>query len=439
MKGGARNIAAILILCLVIAPSASASFWGDLGDIIFGPKEPQSMPSKRYVKDFTGGSDLNGKEIPKSDTKNEGIGNEDSPYTAPGFESSSREKGDSNYDWIHGGRPRNEEPDKHDERDSVYGWIHGERPRNEEPDKQGERDEDGPLRVGFYQETCPRAEEFVKQVISEASKNSPGIPAGILRLHLHDCFVTGCDASLLLDKTPSGEKTEKVSPVNSGSLRGFEVIDEVKTQLEKECPCTVSCADVLAFGARDSLNISGLPSYEVPAGRRDSLSSREADVTAANIPGPQDSIDAITKAFTEKGLTVEDMVVLTGGHSIGVAQCPNFAYRVRQPNSELDPRLNADIRSVCRGVNGKATMPIDSITEYRLDVEFYKTLLDKKGLLESDQKLAEDPRTSDLVRSLADDQDGWFDKLPKSMIRMGKIQVLSGQQGEIRKQCRFVN
>ncbi|KAK2977463.1 hypothetical protein RJ640_016091 [Escallonia rubra] len=385
------------------------------------------MPVKRYAKDFKGGSDLNGKEIPKSDTKNEGISNEESPYTAPGFGSSSGEKGDSNY----------EEPDRQDERDSVYGWIH--RPRNEEPDRQAEREEDGPLRVGFYRETCPQAEEIVKQVISEASKNSPGIAAGILRLHLHDCFVTGCDASLLLDKTPSGEKTEKVSPVNGGSLRGFEVIDEVKTQLEKECPGTVSCADVLAFGARDSLNISGLPSYEVPAGRRDRLSSREADVTPANLPGPQASMDAITKAFTEKGLTVEDMVVLTGGHSIGVAHCPNFAYRVRQPDSELDPRLNADIRSVCRAVDGKATMPIDSITEYRLDVEFYKTLLDKKGLLESDQKLAEDPRTSDLVRSLADDQDGWFEKLPTSMIRMGKIQVLSGQQGEIRKQCRFVN
>lgn len=62
----------------------------------------------------------------------------------------------------------------------------------------------------------------------------------------------GCDASVLLDDTSnfSGEKT---AGPNLNSLRGFEVIDNIKADLEYACPQTVSCADILAIAARDSV------------------------------------------------------------------------------------------------------------------------------------------------------------------------------------------
>jgi len=65
-------------------------------------------------------------------------------------------------------------------------------------------------------------------------------------------LLQGCDASVLLDDTENfvGEKT---AAPNVNSLRGFDVINEIKSELEVVCPQTVSCADILATAARDSV------------------------------------------------------------------------------------------------------------------------------------------------------------------------------------------
>jgi hypothetical protein len=65
----------------------------------------------------------------------------------------------------------------------------------------------------------------------------------------------GCDASLLLDDTPT-TPGEKGAGANAGaSTSGFDLIDTIKTQVEAACPATVSCADILALAARDAVNL----------------------------------------------------------------------------------------------------------------------------------------------------------------------------------------
>lgn len=103
-------------------------------------------------------------------------------------------------------------------------------------------------RVGFYARTCPRAEFIVRSTVQSHFRSNPAIAPGLLRMHFHDCFVQGCDASILID----GSNTEKTAPPNS-LLRGYDVIDDAKTQLEAACPGVVSCADILALAARDSV------------------------------------------------------------------------------------------------------------------------------------------------------------------------------------------
>lgn len=65
-------------------------------------------------------------------------------------------------------------------------------------------------------------------------------------------YMQGCDASVLLDDT-SNFTGEKTAIPNKDSLRGFEVIDGIKTLVEASCPSVVSCADILSIAARDSV------------------------------------------------------------------------------------------------------------------------------------------------------------------------------------------
>ncbi|KAJ6932630.1 plasma membrane-bound peroxidase [Populus alba x Populus x berolinensis] len=67
----------------------------------------------------------------------------------------------------------------------------------------------------------------------------------------HDCFIEGCDASVLLDAA-IGIDSEKDSPPNQ-NLKGFDIIDKIKSEIENVCPGVVSCADIVALAAREDI------------------------------------------------------------------------------------------------------------------------------------------------------------------------------------------
>ena len=45
------------------------------------------------------------------------------------------------------------------------------------------------LRVGFYKAVCPRAESIVRASVQRVFNRDKSIPAALLRMHFHDCFV----------------------------------------------------------------------------------------------------------------------------------------------------------------------------------------------------------------------------------------------------------
>ncbi|PON71520.1 Plant peroxidase [Parasponia andersonii] len=297
----------------------------------------------------------------------------------------------------------------------------------------------------YYDHSCPKAQEIVKSVVGKAVAREARIAASLLRLHFHDCFVKGCDASLLLDSI--GQIiSEKNSNPNRNSARGFEVIDEIKSALEKECPNTVSCADILALAARDSTVLRGGPNWVVPLGRRD---SREASLSGSNndIPAPNNTFQTILTKFKRQGLDIVDLVALSGSHTIGNARCTSFRQRLYnqsgngQPDLTLAQAYAAQLRSRCPRSGGDQNLFfLDFVSPTTFDNSYFKNLLASKGLLSSDQVLVTRSGVSrGLVQKYAENNELFFEQFSKSMVKMGNISPLTGSRGEIRKNCRRIN
>lgn len=227
------------------------------------------------------------------------------------------------------------------------------------------------------------------------------------------------------------------------------MIDEAKSELESACPTTVSCADIIAFAARDSAHRLGKINYLVPSGRRDGKISLENDVTA-NLPPPSFTVAQLEQNFARKGLSMEEMVTLSGAHSVGVSHCSSFSDRLYSFNStnrqdpSLNPNFARELRKSCPRPDGgpgndDPVLPLDFATPNRLDNRYYLNLKSGRGLLTSDQTLLSSSRTGWMVRRNAKNGALWGSKFANAMVKMGYIDVLTGNQGEIRKNCRFVN
>ncbi|KOM53174.1 hypothetical protein LR48_Vigan09g183300 [Vigna angularis] len=297
----------------------------------------------------------------------------------------------------------------------------------------------------FYDTTCPNVSSIVTDVLSNVSQSDPRMLASLIRLHFHDCFVQGCDASVLLNDTDTIVSEQTALP-NNNSLRGLDVVNQIKTAVENACPGVVSCADILALAAEISSELADGPSWEVPLGRRDSLT---ANRTLANLslPGPNFTLDQLISSFANQNLTVTDLVALSGAHTIGKAQCGVFVNRLYNFSSgNPDPILNTtlleSLRAICpNGGVGTNLTNLDVTTPEIFDSMYYSNLQLQNGLLRSDQELFSTPdaETVPIVNSYINDQTLFFEDFIASMIRMGNIGVLTGSEGEIRKQCNFVN
>ncbi|XP_058737134.1 cationic peroxidase 1-like [Vicia villosa] len=293
------------------------------------------------------------------------------------------------------------------------------------------------LSSNFYSRTCPLLLPTIKIEILAAIINERRMGASLLRLHFHDCFVQGCDASVLLDDTSSftGEKT---AGPNAGSLRGFDVIDTIKSKVERLCPNIVSCADILAVAARDSVVVLGGLSWSVPLGRRDSTT---ASLSSANsdLPGPSSEVSDLTNAFSVKGFTLQEIVALSGSHTIGQGSCRFFRNRIYNDNN-IDPTFAKSLQANCPTSGGDTNLsPLDTTTPNTFDNAYYRNLQNKKGLFHSDQVLFNGGSTDSQVNSYVSNPASFRADFANAMVKMGNISPLTGSSGQIRKNCRIIN
>ncbi|WCJ37594.1 Peroxidase superfamily protein [Euphorbia peplus] len=302
------------------------------------------------------------------------------------------------------------------------------------------------LELGFYGKSCPKAEKIVLDFVHNHIHNAPSLAAAFIRMHFHDCFVRGCDGSVLLNSsTTAGEQPEKAGPPNL-TLRGFDFIDRVKSLLEDECPGVVSCADVLALVTRDSIVATGGPFWKVPTGRRDGVISRATETTS--IPPPFANFTTLQTLFSNQGLDLNDLVLLSGAHTIGVAHCSSISDRLYNfsGTGQQDPSLDKEYAENLK--SRKCTTPTDNTTKIEMDpgsrktfdLSYYSLLLKRRGLFESDAALTTNSVTLTFIEQLLSGSvSNFFAQFALSMEKMGRINVKTGSTGEIRTRCSVVN
>ncbi|XP_010450259.1 PREDICTED: peroxidase 17 [Camelina sativa] len=297
------------------------------------------------------------------------------------------------------------------------------------------------LRPRFYSETCPEAESIVRREMKKAMIKEARSVASVMRLQFHDCFVNGCDASVLLDDTPD-MLGEKLSLSNINSLRSFEVVDDIKEALEEACPATISCADIVIMASRDAVALTGGPDWEVKLGRKDSLTASQKDSDDI-MPSPRANATFLIDLFERFNLSVRDMVALSGSHSIGKGRCFSIMFRLYnqsgsgKPDPALEPRYRKKLNKLCPlGGDENVTGDLDA-TPHVFDNQYFKDLVSGRGFLNSDQTLYTSRETRGYVKMFSEDQAEFFRAFEQGMVKMGDLQ--SGRPGEIRLNCRVVN
>ncbi|XP_010683553.3 LOW QUALITY PROTEIN: cationic peroxidase 1 [Beta vulgaris subsp. vulgaris] len=294
------------------------------------------------------------------------------------------------------------------------------------------------LSSNFYSSSCPNALSTIQSAVQAAVKNESRMGASLLRLHFHDCFVNGCDGSILLDDTANFTGEKNAAP-NANSVRGFDVIDTIKSQVENVCSGVVSCADILAVAARDSVVALGGQSWTVLLGRRDATTASQSAATS-NIPAPTLNLTQLITFFSNKGFTTQELVALSGAHTIGQARCTSFRSRIYNETS-INSTFATSLQANCPSNGGDNNLsPLDKTSPTTFDNAYFTNLLSLEGLLHSDQQLySGNGNTDSQVSSYSSSSSTFFTDFANAMVKMGNMSVLTGTNGEIRTNCRNTN
>ncbi|KAJ4951043.1 hypothetical protein NE237_027875 [Protea cynaroides] len=301
--------------------------------------------------------------------------------------------------------------------------------------------------VGYYNGKCTNTsanvEDIVKSVVHTEFLTDPTIVPALIRLQFHDCFIRGCDASILLD----GPNTEKTAAPNL-SVRGYGVIDAVKSALEKQCGIgIVSCADIIIMAAREVVFLGGGRFYNVTSGRRDGLISIAAEAVLG-LPAAEISVTDSINVFANLGLNVSDMVTLIGGHTVGVAHCSSFQDRLYnynntgKPDPTMDPVLLKTLQGTCilnSTVDNIANLDQNILSFNTFDNSYFMEIREHKGVLGVDQEIALDTRTNGTVASFASNNSVFLSQFATAIVKMGAVNILQYPLGEIRLSCGSTN
>ncbi|XP_068647835.1 peroxidase 16-like [Aristolochia californica] len=302
------------------------------------------------------------------------------------------------------------------------------------------------LRTNYYSNICPNVESIVRSAVTTKLQQTFVTAPATLRLFFHDCFVRGCDASVLLASPINRAEKDHADDISLAG-DGFDTVIKAKAAVDRDPRCRnkVSCADILAMAARDVVSLTGGPFYPVELGRQDGRVSTRPSVRG-RLPHANFNLNQLSAMFASNGLTQTDMIALSGAHTIGFAHCDQFSKRIYnfQRGRSVDPSLNPfyarQLQQMCpRNVDPRIAINMDPTTPNTFDNAYFKNLQQGKGLLTSDQTLFTDPRSRATVNLFASNHRAFRQAFVAAMTKLGRVGVKTGRLGEIRRDCTSVN
>uniref|UniRef100_A0ACD6A0W3 Uncharacterized protein n=1 Tax=Avena sativa TaxID=4498 RepID=A0ACD6A0W3_AVESA len=300
------------------------------------------------------------------------------------------------------------------------------------------------LQPNYYAATCPDVEKIVRDAVTLKVQQTPVAVGATVRLFFHDCFVQGCDASVILVSTKNN--TAEKDHVSNLSLAGdgFDTVIQAKAAVDAVPQCTnlVSCADILAMATRDVIALAGGPAYSVELGRLDGLSSTASSVDG-NLPPPSFNLDQLTAIFAANNLSQADMIALSAAHTVGFAHCGTFAGRIQSNavDPTMDPGYGSQLLAACPpGVDPNVALDLDPITPKGFDNQYFINLQKGMGLLTSDQVLYADDRSRPIVDNWAANSTDFQVAFVDAMTKLGRVGVKTDPAlGNIRRDCAVLN
>ncbi|GAU26827.1 hypothetical protein TSUD_289320 [Trifolium subterraneum] len=254
----------------------------------------------------------------------------------------------------------------------------------------------------YYFLSCPRVERIVRKHLEDVFEKDSGVAPGILRLFFHDCF--------------------------------SQAIENIRAIIRAQCPRVVSCADILVIAAREAVRQFGGPDFDVPLGRKD---NPKFDIDSPdNLPVPFERTDVqLSDFFEPKNFDATDLVALSGAHTFGRAHCSTLFNRTIDSNPPIDPDFKNQLEATCPEDKQLNTVNLDIRTPTKFDNMYYINLLNHQGVFTSDQDLASNPKTKEIVNRFASNQNEFFNKFANAFVKVSQLDVLTGNQGEVRKSC----
>ncbi|CAA6672509.1 unnamed protein product [Spirodela intermedia] len=287
---------------------------------------------------------------------------------------------------------------------------------------------EGKLAVDYYAASCPRAAEIVSETVVSKQIASPTTAAGTLRVFFHDCFLDGCDGSVLVSST-AFHRAERDADINL-SLPGdaFDLVVRAKTAVELACPASSPAPTSSPSPPATSSPCSAAPSSRPPRPQgqprlpcrprrrappprqRHRLPAHRA-IRAARLLGAG-ARRAVRRAHRR-------VCALQGVRSTGGPG------RWRRADAAAEPRYAEAVRRACADYRSRPTVAVfnDVMTPNKFDNVYFQNLRRGMGL------------TRPFVELYAADEGVFFRDFARAIEKLSVYGVKTGGQGEVRRRC----